>query len=107
MIMKRLAMSIVIAVMISGAAMAGHRCNAPAAFDARGGTIARCRVMVTDKRMKGQRGRFQNCRDHAITDSDCEWYQYRNPCWRKAGSEPIEDCYYHDGWVTRPIKGRP
>lgn len=117
--MKRLSMSITVAMMLTGSAYGAHRCNAPIGFNSRGRVMRVCKRQVTDKRMRGQMSRFENCRAHAVSDSDCEWYEQaprvrvipmsvkRNPCYRSAGSAPVEDCYYIDGDVTRPIKGRP
>lgn len=73
--MNRMLSSLILAVVLATAALADHRCRAPLAFNSKGKVTARCMTWVTDKRLPGQHFRFQNCREHAITDSDCEWYE--------------------------------
>ena len=49
------------------------------------------------------------CKRRVANEGDYCWQHeiQANPCWRKAGSPPKEDCYYEDGDVTRPIPGKP
>lgn len=51
----------------------------------------------------------QHCKRHVKADGDyCSQHEIQsNPCWQPKGSKPVEDCYYKDGDVTRPIEGRP
>jgi hypothetical protein len=49
-----------------------------------------------------------HCTRRVKAEGDYCWQHeiQANPCWRKAGSPPKEDCYYQDGDVTRPIPGK-
>lgn len=73
--MKHAMSALILAVTFATGALADHRCRAPLAYNSKGKVTARCTAWVTDKRQPGQHFRFQNCREHAITDSDCEWYE--------------------------------